>query len=311
MRLILEQEEEGLVELQDQHLGAEQKQLRQRLEQIQRQFLTGADMVTRQLMEEDEFVLLREKLVGERKKVQERLSQVELALTRQQQRQGEVSQVQTLISEFPKVWKHLDFAERRAVLVHLVEKLTLDKSEDGKTPLLTMKVLLLPEITVPLVQAPPDRKRKFSKGVAALTPRHLALLYWLGQGKTLAEAAAVMAVTDNCLRTHQTHIRRLLEVQDFGECIAKSCARIHAEFSTLPLYGLRGPQAKVEGGVYLSATLLEVLPLYASGAQTKEIGEMLGLPEGTVSQRRHRILQTLHVKTIYEAVQKARKAGLI
>ena len=63
--------------------------------------------------------------------------------------------------------------------------------------------------------------------------------------------------------------------------------------------------------MYLSPTLLEVLPLYASGAQTKDIAGMLKLPVATISGRRSRLLSALQVETIYEAVQKARQAGLL
>ena len=87
--------------------------------------------------------------------------------------------MRSLLTDFGPLWGALNFTGRRELLTLLVERLSLDKSADGKTARVTVKLALLPERTFVLAQPAPDRRRKFSRGVAALTPRQLALLYWV------------------------------------------------------------------------------------------------------------------------------------
>ena len=54
---------------------------------------------------------------------------------------------------------------------------------------------------------------------------------------------------------------------------------------------------------------MEVFPLFASGAQPKEVASITGLPETTVKGRQARILDVFRVKTIYEATQLAKAQG--
>jgi DNA-binding NarL/FixJ family response regulator len=79
--------------------------------------------------------------------------------------------------------------------------------------------------------------------------------------------------------------------------------------SQLPLGSGRREQAPNQ--MFLTPVLLETLSLLADGATIKEAARMLGVPVSTVQGRRARILEETGCASIYDAVQKARKAGLL
>ena len=96
-----------------------------------------------------------------------------------------------MLSDFPQVWENLLFAERREMLRHLVEKLEVDCPQgQGQGELVgtivRLKLHLLPEQEFIVPPQKRERGKKTTSGVARLTPRHLALLYWLEQGMTTA-----------------------------------------------------------------------------------------------------------------------------
>jgi DNA-binding NarL/FixJ family response regulator/DNA invertase Pin-like site-specific DNA recombinase len=304
------EEAEAATDADDARLRAEAGQLNARLAQLDAQFLQWADMATQGGITMEGFAAFNAKLTRDRAETDGRRAEVTAALAGRAQREAFAAHVRTLLMDFPAVWGALEFAEQREVLTQLIERLALDKAGDGTTALLTVKLALLPERTFALSQPPADRRRKFSSGVAALTARQLALLYWADQGKGLKEIATLMRVTVNCLGTQLSLIRKHLGIHSLPECAAKARGRVHAERSTLPLEGMSGPTQQ-EGAVSLSPSILEVLPLFASGAQTKEIAGLLKLPETTVAGRRTRMLQAFGARTVYEAVQQARQQGLL
>ena len=319
MRTLLIQEADKAADAQDAQLLQERTQLSAQVAELGERFSRLMGALSRGLIRDEEFAYAGEQLRGERAQQEGRLAEVEAALSQHAQRHEQAARVRELVLDFAQVWQHLDFSERREVLCQLIEELTVDTKERdhrGKCAgrsesVVRVKVALLPEQVLALVHEKVKRKEKPTTGLAGLSKRHLSLLYWIGQGKSRDEAAEAMAITRSTVNIFAQQIKARLGVRDLQEAARLAKGRVQAEKSTLPLGGLQGPQAQAEGGIYLSPSLMEVLPLYASGAKTKEIAQMLALPITTVLGRHYRILQTLHVDTMYQAVQKARAAGLL
>ena len=120
-----------------------------------------------------------------------------------------------------------------------------------------------------------------------------------------------MTIGWDTARIFHAQIRKIMGMYDLTEVATMALPRINALKDSLPLEGLYSPRVEAPSGIYLSPKNKEVLELYAQGANTTEIAQMLGLERGAVGARRHRIINILGVKTIYQAVQKARSMGII
>jgi hypothetical protein len=190
MQQLLHEEAHRALSEEEAKLKDLQSQLQSRLCKLDRQFLHWAEMAASQQITPEQFKRFNAKMVEDQKQATDKLAEVEGQLAGRHKREAQAAQVQTLVGQFSSVWRHLVLEEKREVLRQLLERLSLDKAPDGKTPLLTIKVHLLPAQTVPVVQASVYPRRKAAtRGVAALTPRQLAFLYHLQQGKTEREAA--------------------------------------------------------------------------------------------------------------------------
>jgi hypothetical protein len=145
-----------------------QSQLQSRLCKLDGQFLHWAEMAASQQITPEQFKRFNAKMVEDQKQATDKLAEVQGQLAGRHKREAQAAQVQTLVGQFSSVWRHLVLEEKREVLRQLLERLSLDKAPDGKTPLLTIKVHLLPAQTVPVVQASVYPRRKAAtRGVAA------------------------------------------------------------------------------------------------------------------------------------------------
>ena len=314
MQELLREEAQQAVGDEDVKLRAQRQQVETRLKELQEQFTRWADAFSRGSMTESQFAAFNQTLQSQQQEAEAKRAAIEQALETRYLRERRVSQAHQMLLQFPQVWEHLLPPEQRAVMQQLLEYVRIERQEAGIVA--HLKVLLLPARAEFLPdQRVQPRKRKTTTLVAALTPRHLALLHWLNEGKTLREAAGCMNIIYSTVRQFVMQIRKLMGEKDLLEIARQARGRIHAELSTLPLHGFQGPQeVRVESGserVYVSPKLMEVLPLYASGAQTKEIARLTGLEMTTVTGRRTRLLEVFQATTMYEVAQKAKKMGLL
>jgi hypothetical protein len=110
-----------------------------------------------------------------------------------------------------------------------------------------------------------------------MTPRQLAFLYHLQQGKTEREAAQAMGVIYTTVRRFIQGIRQALDVNDMSEAVRLCASRLHHEAHTLPLGPGKQPGNLISGSncrwakareagvsLYLEPELIEALRLYAS-----------------------------------------------
>jgi DNA-binding NarL/FixJ family response regulator len=158
-----------------------------------------------------------------------------------------------------------------------------------------------------------------------LSLRQLAFLHHVGQNKSRDEIAQVMGVAPSTIAAFAAQVKKRVGLQDLTEIARLAQGYIQARLSQLPLEGAVGPfsnaHAKAEAAkkdpryaeapFYLSPKLMEVFPLLASGASTKEVSEITGLSWTTVMGRKQSILAVTGSKTLFQAAQKARKAGLL
>lgn len=324
---------------QDDQMEQERAQLQAQLREQEEQSARLLDLLCRNVIDEDEFGAQNQRLRQKQASLRARKAQMEQTLAHRTEREQQAARVCDLTLRFPALWQHLDLMERREVLRHLVESLTVDQDAAHSGPLksgnvtaiVRVRVALLPEQTLVLRRAKRQRQEKATTGLAGLTPRQLAYLYWVSQNKTNCEAAVLMGVSVYTIRNFTTGIRKRTGLFQMAEAARQARGYIQARLSTLPLdeQTSRSLQAKTRsqnskdqnskdqnskedsGGFHLSSKLLEVLPLLGSGANSPEVAAMLGLPRSTVSNRRQMILDITRSKTIFEAVQKARKAGLL
>lgn len=149
-------------------------------------------------------------------------------------------------------------------MLALVESLTVDRQ--GRDAVIALKIHLLPEqvISVGVLSARHIKDRPL--GVDALTPRELAVLHTIGQGKSHKEIAQIMKTGIANSYTLSMRIRRCLGVRNLRDAYTLAQKRIERQLSTLPL----GSSGRCKIGTrevpVLSPAMLEVLPLLARAA---------------------------------------------
>ena len=319
MRALIEREAAALAGAQDAALHEERAQLEARRQSLRRERAGLVSALSRGTITDEDFKGDAQRLAAEEAPLRERLEEIEGLLSTRQERERAAARAREGLFSFEASWAHLDLCERRQVLRELIESLTVENDRERSGPThsgkvattLRVKIALLPEQTLELWRAKRKRVEKPTTGLPGLTPRDLAYLYWVDRGKTRREAAKEMGVCENTARGFECEIRKRLGVKDLGEAARMARGTIHARLDSLPLGPHREGREATEtrGGLTLSAKVLEVLPLLASAASVREVARITGLPWTTVSGRRQSLLDATDSKTVYEAVQKARKAG--
>ncbi|HEY3411730.1 MAG TPA: recombinase family protein [Armatimonadota bacterium] len=275
------------------------------LEGISVQFSRWANMVTRELITENQFAEFNVELGSKQSALNAELSDIEKALSDRTSREQTLVRVRKAVADFPAVWRHLNPDERRGMIALLVERLFVDR--DGDTATVTFKMACLPEVVLPMSAVPPPRSRP--TGVETLTLRQLAILQHLRMGKTPSEAADAMGVTYGCVQITLRLIRKHLGYHEFKDLIEVATPKLNEMLPFLPM----GPSEKRDPGTVPTLTEAEgqVFRPLAAGATSKEVARLTGFPKKKVDGHRANILRKLGAKTIFEASQKARPLGLL
>lgn len=308
MQALAREEAGALLGVEDRSLAAERDHLQQALTRLDKQFRTWADAFTGGTMTEEQFREYNNDLTRRKAEIQERLAEVNGALASRDRREARIEQVSKALKDFPAVWEHLNFDERRQLLQLLIERVSADR--EGRDMAVRLKLHLLPErqILVPTLSV---KKMKFKPpGVAGLTPRQLALLKHIGDGKSRKEIREVWNVSRACVATVVWDVQKHLGMRDLEDAAQLAQPRIREMMQFLPLEG-RSPRATMMPAQELPELLRGVLPYVASGATNPEIARLTGLKLSTVVGRRTRLLEFFGVKSAYEMGQKARAMGLL
>lgn len=309
MQALLQEEAAKLVSQEDMGLRTERTQLRAQLADRERQFEKWGDALVEGRMAPEQFSRYNDKLLAAQAAIQEKLAAVDAALASQTRREVNTAKVQQTLRDFPRIWHHLNLDERRQLLSLLLEDLRVDRR--GAMIYISLKIALLPPQEICVASPSGKGKRPQATGVGALTPRQLALLYHLGEGLSLKEAAQAMGVSYSTVKSFSWQVQQELGLSHLPDAIALAKPRINALLSTLPLGQSADPRSQDLRELRLSDKLREVLPDILRGATCAEIAVRTGLPKATVGGRRKAIFSALGAKTLFEAVQKAEEAGLM
>jgi site-specific DNA recombinase len=309
MREILLDAAEAAASEKDAELCSEAEQLRKALGSNQERRDNLLDALMRKVVTDERYAEGEARLRTEQREVRERLLEIERDLENRQQKEAWVATLQETILQLPQVWTHLNMEERRSALSQVLEHLSLDRQ--GRTVHIRMKLHLLPERELTIALPPRTRPKRSREGVASLTPRQLVVLHYLGQGKSERETAELMGVSTCTVRIFISQIRKRLGIWDMKEAAELARWRIQSKLGSLPVGHFSSRQFAEGPAPRLSADLMEVFVHFASGAKVKEVVRVTGLSKTTVEGRRNLILDAFHTNSMYEAVQKAKAAGIL
>ena len=304
---LLEQAAAEAAVQQDTDLTNRQAQLSHALEEVKAQISRWAGLFSRGKIAEEQYLEQNLILLTQKAEFTKDLDETEAQLSRRAGRGKEVQAMQAAIQDFNRCWLHLNLEERRQLLFLMLETCSVERV--GRDITLRLKLHFLPEREVLLMIPTGYKKKVEGLGPHALTPRHLAFLHHLNQGKTTAQAGEALGIVSNTTRFMITEIRKRMGMHDIQECAAASRPRIASLLHSLPL-GLLRPRTE-DGAIVLSEKLLAVFPMLAASAKLEEVATHFGLPITTVANRKQDIVKRLGTKTIFEAGQKARALGLL
>ena len=290
-------------------LGKEHAQWSQTAEDVKARSNRLVDALTRNLISEDDFLNQKAMLDVERAKAQEKVQELGKRVANRTQRESWVKRVQEVLHNFPLLWEGATLDERRHLMMTLVEKLTVDR--EGRDALLQIKLHLLPETQV-RVSFDHTRHMKIKPaGVAALTPRNLAYLHYIGQGKTNKQTAELMGTGIDCCYQFAMIVKRILGVKTTQEAYQMARAHIEQQLPFLPLKPNGRCKLRFQEVPQLNDKLKEIFPLLSQGANCVEVARRTGLTPATVRLRRTRILELFQADTIFEAAERAKAQGVL
>lgn len=314
MRKLLEAEYANAIDQQDEGLQKERTQLKRRQQECEARFQRWADGFSSGAIEAPEFAKYNKTLKEQKEEVASRLEQVEKQLDGRVSREMWLKQVRTQLESFPLVWEELDNDEKREVISNLVEEGGLTVDRDGRDIKLRIKLHLLPlqERTI-IYRTNRGINGTKATGLQLLTQRQMVLLHYAGQGNNRKKCAELMGVKVPSVISVEKAIRKNQGGVTWQEAVEMARERVEANLFQLPL-GSAGKAEKKKAGTkssFLSPVLMEVFLLFAQGATTKEVAERLHLDPSTVQGRRARILKHYGTSSMLEAVESARKAGVL
>lgn len=290
-------------------LDKEHAQWSQAAEDMQTRSSRLVDALTRDLISEDEFLSQKGLLDAERAKAQEKVQELEKRVANRTQRESWVKRVKDVIHNFPLLWDEATLDERRHLLMTLVDTLTVDR--EGRDALIRVKLHLLPETQIRVSLEHTRHLKIKPAGVAALTPRNLAYLHYIGQGKTNKQIAELMGTGIDCCYQFAMIVKRIMGVKNTQEAYQMAQAHIEQQLPFLPLKPNGRCKLRFQEIPHLNDKLMEVFPLLAQGANCVEVARRTGLTPATVRLRRTRILELFKADTIFEAAGRAKLQGIL
>jgi len=227
------------------------------------------------------------------------LTDVERRLGDQESDEALLVRMRALLTGFSEVWSVLGADERRQLVADLTEYVMIERTAYRQSRL-RVKLHFLPEQAVLL---PHSRSLEggFQTGVAGLTPRELALLYWTREGCSIKQIAtrwnAEVTGTHRCSR----RILERLQVATLPEAVELAWLRLDEEKERLPLDEAchRGLQS---WRYSQSDRIAQVLDGHRRGLARDQIAAETGMALQSVRTYEWKALQSYGVKTLEEAL---------
>lgn len=233
--------------------------------------------------------------------VDEELQQVRRLLEDENRREQVLEEVKEAVRQLPALWRAMNAEERRHLLDSMLEYIYIGPAE-GKKFEVRMKIHFLPEVA----EAVPSARSRASglfDDVEHLTPRELAVLYWLREGKSVDEIAEMWGTTREALHYLMRSIKRRLGVDNMEEAIALAAHRLDAEKERLPLGPTGWHVGRPRSCSGFTPRMKQVLEDYIEGLSEEECARRRGIKAKTVSVYRWKIRDWFGVKTLDEAAQ--------
>ncbi len=313
MRELLHQEAAALQASQAGKSQREREQLKQVLASFEERFERWAHAFSSGAMTGEQFGQYNRTLLAEKQEASQRLAQLEAQSTSQVNQQQQIQEIHRALADLPVIWEHLDFDEKRQVLLLLLEKVTADRED--RLIRLKIKVQLLPqrEVVIPY-RNHRGKNRSEADPVTLLTKRELSILHYLSLGLSQVQVAQKLGLKKDSIWVMTKAIRKKCGRRSTSEVIELARERIAAVLPYLPLEAkVKASAAGCGGGdlPYISGVLMEVFPLFAHGASVMEVARRLKLSPVTVQGRWARILKLMGTSSMLEAVERAQMMGLL
>ncbi len=308
MQALALQQAEKLLDDQDAGLGIDLSGSKRKLTKLQTQIDGLVDMRSGGEISKEEFTRQQSRLLEEREQIEARILQTEQNLEERGRRRLEIDQVRQALGDYEAVWDSLDKPRQREFLELLIETCTLSRAQDGTDDIvLRLKLRFLPQQEHRL---PNLIRRPKQDGVVGLSPRELALLKHLDDGKSEREIAKLWGTCVENIRGTTRTVRQRLGMQDMQEILDLARPRIEMVKEGLPLTGRRNDQSNRIKWTWTQRRI-QVLELLARGFSRSLIATELGLNRGTVNRYITAMMRQLQAHTSENLVQKAFEQKII
>ncbi|MBU0607132.1 MAG: recombinase family protein, partial [Armatimonadetes bacterium] len=295
-------ESDELLRREDASLDEEVTRLQGRLREVEQQIAKWSGLFLNSAVPQEVLESESQRLQVERQQVEAALGKAEEARKRKGMRERQLGQVTECLQSFDELWDHLNLEERREFVDTVVDRVDMGRGDDGET-VVTVKLHFGDERTFHIP--------KLHERTGALSLKQLALLELDHRGLDAEQIAKQWQVSPQSVHASGSAIRRRLGVAPLDEAYELHREEIQLYLPWLPLEGRS--RAKRPGGKAscLTDAQLDVLRLKAQRKSGRLIAEALGLSTGAVYKHLHDIRQALGARTDKEAVEKARRHGLL
>jgi DNA-binding CsgD family transcriptional regulator len=245
-----------------------------------------------------------ERLAANQRELETELADVGRRLEDQESDAALLGRIHTLLADFPRLWEAFTPDERRQFVADLTEYVVLERTA-YRHARLRVKIHFLPEQNA-LLSAASSRTggpgpRGAGPGVAGLTPRELAFLYWAGQGRTVREIAAHWQASQERVYALQRRVLERLQVPSLAAAVELAAARVTAEQAELPLDESTRSGCPVWGHRQ-AERIRQVLTGHQQGLSRPAIAETVGLAPQSVRHYEWKACKQYGVATLAEAL---------
>ncbi len=150
-----------------------------------------------------------------------------------------------------------------------------------------------------------------TEDVPTLSPRQLALLKHISDGRTVRQIARLWKCAESCVHGVARQVRDRLATNDLNEAARLAEEQIKANLPGLPLTGrLRRPVDEGEGPA-LTRRQRQMLQGIREGLTYAQLGQRYGIAEPTVTGHLRKARDMLGAKRSLEAARRAEELGLL
>lgn len=287
----------------------EERALRNRLEQLWKNYHYWSGRRTEGKCEEDEFEFHVREFRHDKAEVEARLKEIESQRALTQSRHALIERAREMLPSFDDLWQSRPVDKRREALLILVEEASMSRLEDGRTEV-RFRLRGFPETVRYVGRLQPANRP--DTGVESLTPRQQVALYWYSQKPDRAFVAQKMGVEWACANGTLWKARTQLGCETPEEAWEMGKEMILGNLDWLPLKGRsKRVKATPPDAPLLTEAHVRVLSLARQGLTPVQIGETQNTSVNTVYVQLRDARLRLGVATNEEAVEKALSLGLI